>query len=305
MNEFWNRYTKASIRVDYGELTISSDDFDIFFDLYSTGEVEEGKRQEEDVETYIELRIYNLSDATYASINTRQVVISDKDDEEIIVEHGSDITVDSGYIGNPSTLFVGEVVDKIRVRDGGDIYTRITCVTSMDKLRRTKVNDTLYFVTTDEIVRHLIGLAGVAEGHIEPSNVEHVRRKLGKWFIFSNTVHDELYSLAVSSTPRVFFGVRDNAFYWTTVANDPEKDNVYDLNAETGLVKLEKMSGANVNVVFLVTTLMIPKISKGSRVRLSDPDTGNFLTCRVIYEPTHSSTRLTHISEFQVVVETE
>ena len=111
MNEFWKRYTKASIRVDYGDLVISTDDFDIFFELYSTGEVEEGKRQEENVETYIELRIYNLSDATYSSINTRQVVISDKDDEEIIVEHGSDITVDSGYMGNDTTLFVGEVVD--------------------------------------------------------------------------------------------------------------------------------------------------------------------------------------------------
>ncbi|MCK5433195.1 MAG: hypothetical protein KAJ03_10640, partial [Gammaproteobacteria bacterium] len=149
-------------------MVISTDDFDIFFELYSTGEVEEGKRQEENVETYIELRIYNLSDATYSSINTRQVVISDKDDEEIIVEHGSDITVDSGYMGNDTTLFVGEVVDKIRMRDGGDIYTIVTCVTSMDKLRRTKVNETLYFVTTDEIVRHLIGLAGVAEGYIEP-----------------------------------------------------------------------------------------------------------------------------------------
>lgn len=312
MAEFWGRYTSVSIDppTDVGDRPLSrveftSDELDVFFEVFSVGEVEEGKRQEEDVETYIELRVYNISNTTYSAIGTRQVVISSKDDEEIILEHGSNVIVDSGYIDNTSNVFTGEVVDKVRIRDGGDIYTKLTCVNALDVLRRTKVNKTLFFSKVSETVRYLIGLAGVPEGYIEDTGTEYIGTRLGRWLIFSSTVYDELYLQSTRTPDRMYFGIRNNEFYWESNANSPEKDNVYDLNAETGLVKLEKMSGANVNVVFLVTTLMIPKISKGSRVRLSDPDTGNFLTCRVIYEPTHSSTRLTHISELQVVVETE
>lgn len=302
-SDLFNRYTSVSITTTSGNISMSTEALDIFFELYSTGEVEEGKRQEDDVETYIELKVYNLSDATYSAIDTQQVVISSKDDEELVVEHGSDVSVESGYINDITNVFTGEVVDKIRIRDGGDVYTKITCVGGLDALRRTKINKAFFMKNRADVVRYIINEAGITEGHIERDDVKYT----GTSYTMFTTAYEALVGLSehkiFNTDKSMFFGIRANSFYWESNDNSPEKDNVHILNAETGMVKLEKMSGANVNVVFLVTTLMFPTISKGSRVQLSDPDTGNSLTCRVIYEPTHSSTRLTHVSEFQVLVD--
>lgn len=313
MAEFWNRYTSITVSApvdDTGSYPpkqeFTTNELDIHFEMYTTGEVEDGRKQEEDTQTILDITIHNLSNATHDSIVGRIIRIGQKSDDEVIVSRGSGINLVSGYVGNTGNLFTGEVIEVVRMRDNGGLMTKLSCVGSLDSLRDTGINKSFFMTNVKDMVKYVATEAGLPISNIEDTGTVYTGAALGKWIFFEDTAFNVLTYLTVGhgrAQPRMFFGMRDGGFYWESRENSIARDSMYVLDENTGLLRQDVISGGNINVVYSLTTFMLPTISKGSFIVLKDVESDVTITCRVIYEPTHTSTEHAHISEFQVLVD--
>ena len=194
-----------------------------------------------------EIDVFNLSDSILAKIG-----------------ESSPITLESGYEGFHSTIFVGRVLKRISTRDGSDIRTRFYCTDATQELLRSKTNfvfKRMSNITYSDAIRNLLLASNVSIGYIHPTTAVIYEGSItGAYGVRNNeSILDAVKRIA--STINYVIYVRNGRVYAM-----PEGSGFYfsgfKLTAQSGLLELRLEDSENDEYDYEVTSFILPFVGQ-------------------------------------------
>ena len=201
-----------------------------------------------------DLRLYNLSQSTRQSIEQYTQVNAQGANTKVVP-----VQIDAGYVGNVSTIFLGEMRSAQTVKDGDDFVTELTSGDGDQAIvlaRSTKAFGSGCNALV--VAKQLLSDMGVGLGNIATvSSVLQSSPLYNKGYVLKGNSMSHLTDLATSCGLECT--IQGGVAQWTSLGQ-PLGGQAYSLSSSTGMLGSPT---CDTKGVLSVETLLLPGITPG------------------------------------------